>query len=71
MIFDIHLDGESDGFVTYHYPVVSPLPIKPFRLLLPTLNIQAGQEKMEYTCELYSANWIVFQPNVVIDAKLG
>lgn len=71
VIFDIHLDGESDGFVTHHYPVVSPLPIKPFRLLLPTLNIQSGQEKMEYTCELYSANWIVFQPNVVIDAKLG
>ena len=71
VIFDIHLDGESDGYVTHHYPVVSPLPIKPFRLLLPTLNIQSGQEKMEYTCELYSANWIVFQPNVVIDAKLG
>ncbi|KAL4226404.1 hypothetical protein ACF0H5_014387 [Mactra antiquata] len=71
VIFDIHLDGESDGYILSHYPVVSPLPIKPFKLLLPTLNIAQGQEKMEYNCELYSANWIVFQPNVVIDAKLG
>ncbi|XP_053377581.1 regulator of MON1-CCZ1 complex-like isoform X2 [Mercenaria mercenaria] len=70
VIFDIHLDGESDGYAFFHYPVVSPLPIKPFKLLLPTLNIQ-GQEKMEYNCDLYSANWIVFQPDIVIDAKLG
>lgn len=35
MIFDINLDGESDGFVRYHHPVVSPLPIRPFRLMLP------------------------------------
>ncbi|XP_052280303.1 regulator of MON1-CCZ1 complex-like isoform X2 [Dreissena polymorpha] len=71
VIFDIQLDGDSDGFVTNHFPVVSPLPIKPFKMYLPTLNIQQGQDKMEYNCELYSANWIVFQPNIVIDAKLG
>ncbi|KAK3089040.1 hypothetical protein FSP39_000342 [Pinctada imbricata] len=69
VVFDIHLDGESDGYVHYHYPVVSPLPIKPFKLLLPSLSPQA--DKMEYNCELYSANWVVFQPNVIIDAKLG
>ncbi|XP_052778357.1 regulator of MON1-CCZ1 complex-like isoform X2 [Mya arenaria] len=71
VIFDIQLDGESDGYVSNHYPVVSPLPIKPFKMYLPTLNIQLGQDKMEYNCELYSANWIVFQPDIVIDAKLG
>lgn len=71
VIFDINLDGESDGFVRYHHPVVSPLPIRPFRLMLPSLGIQGGQTKMEYNCELYSANWVVFQPNVIIDAKLG
>ena len=35
VIFDIKLEGKSDGFVKYHYPVLSPLPIKPFKLLLP------------------------------------
>ncbi|XP_050402263.1 regulator of MON1-CCZ1 complex [Patella vulgata] len=71
VIFDIQQGSETDGFLKYHYPVLSPLPIKPFKLLLPTINVQAGTEKMEYLCDLYSANWIVFQPNIVIDAKLG
>ncbi|XP_033739671.1 regulator of MON1-CCZ1 complex-like [Pecten maximus] len=71
VIFDIQQEGETDGFVTFHYPVVSPLPIKPFTMLLPSLNLQTGANKMEYTCELYSPNWIVFQPNIIIDAKLG
>uniref|UniRef100_A0A2C9KK17 Uncharacterized protein n=1 Tax=Biomphalaria glabrata TaxID=6526 RepID=A0A2C9KK17_BIOGL len=71
VIFDIHLEGKSDGYVTYHYPVLSPLGIKPFKLLLPSLNMQAGTDRAEYNCELYSANWIVFQPDIVIDAKLG
>ncbi|XP_046571702.1 LOW QUALITY PROTEIN: regulator of MON1-CCZ1 complex-like [Haliotis rubra] len=72
MIFDIKMEGDSDGFIKYHFPVLSPLPIKPFKLLLPSLNLTAaGTEKTEYLCELYSANWIVFQPDVVIDAKLG
>ncbi|WAR25982.1 RMC1-like protein [Mya arenaria] len=35
VIFDIQLDGESDGYVSNHYPVVSPLPIKPFKMYLP------------------------------------
>ncbi|KAL8612030.1 hypothetical protein ACOMHN_012929 [Nucella lapillus] len=71
VIFDIQLDGKSDGFVKYHYPVLSPLPIKPFKLLLPSVNMQACTDKTEFFCDLYSANWVVFQPNIVIDAKLG
>ncbi|KAK3612274.1 hypothetical protein CHS0354_010985 [Potamilus streckersoni] len=70
VMFDIRLNGESDGYCLANYPVVSPLPIRPFKLLMPSLNLQ-GQEKTEYNCELYSANWIVFQPDVIIDAKLG
>ncbi|ESP03633.1 hypothetical protein LOTGIDRAFT_224293 [Lottia gigantea] len=62
VIFDIQQSSESDGFIKYHYPVLSPLPIKPFKLLLPS----------KFTLLLpYSANWIVFQPDIVIDAKLG
>ncbi|KAK7100106.1 regulator of MON1-CCZ1 complex-like [Littorina saxatilis] len=71
VIFDIKLEGKSDGFVKSHYPVLSPLPIKPFKLLLPSVNMQAGTDKTEFCCELYSANWVVFQPDIIIDAKLG
>ncbi|KAK7492946.1 hypothetical protein BaRGS_00015893 [Batillaria attramentaria] len=71
VIFDIKLDGKFDGYARYHYPVMSPLPIKPFKLLLPSVNMQAGTDKTEFTCDLYSANWVVFQPDIVIDAKLG
>ena len=35
MLFDIRLGGESDGFINYHYPVLSPLPIRPFKHMLP------------------------------------
>jgi len=28
-------------------------------------------EKSEIDCDLYSINWVVFQPNVIIDARLG
>ncbi|XP_070554838.1 regulator of MON1-CCZ1 complex-like isoform X3 [Ptychodera flava] len=70
MIFDIKLGGEShDSYVTYHHPVLSPLPIKPFRLKVTGLPNTA--QATQITCELYSPNWIVFQPNIVIDAKLG
>ena len=34
IIFDIKLGGESDGYVKYHHPALSPLPIKPFTLKL-------------------------------------
>lgn len=71
VIFDVKLEGKSDGYARHHYPVMSPLPIKPFKLMLPTVNMQAGTDKTEFTCELYSANWVVFQPDIVIDAKLG
>lgn len=71
VVFDIKLEGKSDGYVKYHYPVLSPLPIKSFKLMLPVVNLQAGTDKMEFCCELYSANWVVFQPDIIIDAKLG
>ncbi|CAI9721715.1 Regulator of MON1-CCZ1 complex [Octopus vulgaris] len=72
MIFDINLPGESDNYIMCHHPVLSPLPIKPFRLFLPPApSLPVGTEKTEYTFELYSDNWIVFQPDIIIDAKLG
>ncbi|KAK7791013.1 hypothetical protein R5R35_007906 [Gryllus longicercus] len=72
MLFDINLPGESDGFVTYHQPVAPAQPIKPFSLRLPIATAsQVLSEPAQLKCELYSPNWVVFQPNIVIDAKLG
>lgn len=70
LIFDIMLPGERDpvsGILT-HVPLTSGKPIKPFHLKLPSLSYDTSNT-ME--CELYSPNWVLFQPNIVIDAKLG
>ena len=62
MVFDINLPGDSDGMMTYYHPVLSPLPIEPFVMRYSNNDV---------VCESYSANWVVFQPNIIIDAKLG
>ncbi|XP_055382845.1 regulator of MON1-CCZ1 complex isoform X2 [Condylostylus longicornis] len=67
MLFDINLKGEDINDVTYHAPVTPGRTIKPFSLKLPSLS----PDGQTMDCELYSINWVVFQPNVVIDAKLG
>lgn len=71
MVFDIRLPGDTDGYLTYHHPVTAPLPICPFKLKIPVVPSQGVSEPTEVTCDLYSPNWIVFQPNIIIDAKLG
>lgn len=70
MIFDLKLNAEYDGQISYHYPVLSPLPIQPCHVAQKMTN--AGEVKSpEISYDLYSPNWIVFQPNIIIDAKLG
>ncbi|XP_018318793.1 regulator of MON1-CCZ1 complex [Agrilus planipennis] len=65
-VFDINLQGENDGTVTYHKAVAPAKSIQPTCLEIPGL-----LEPQKHACELYSADWVVFQPNIVIDAKLG
>ncbi|XP_045470210.1 regulator of MON1-CCZ1 complex [Harmonia axyridis] len=65
-IFDIALPGESDGVVKYHTSVAAAKSFKPVNLTIPSLD---GAQTLP--CDLYSPNWVVFQPNIVIDAKLG
>jgi len=65
-VFDIALPGESDGTITYHKAVAPARSLKPTSLPLPGL-----VEPQTHACELYSPNWVVFQQNIVIDAKLG
>ncbi|XP_071807803.1 regulator of MON1-CCZ1 complex-like isoform X2 [Asterias amurensis] len=72
MIFDIRLPApETDGYVNYHHPVLAPLPIRPIKLRVAGIPTQTGLEMREVGIELYSPNWVVFQPNTVIDARLG
>ncbi|XP_018058779.1 PREDICTED: uncharacterized protein C18orf8 [Atta colombica] len=68
MIFDIMMSGVSDGTVMHHTSITTAKPIKSFNLKVPgaTLSDQTYQP-----CQLYSPNWVVFQPNIIIDVKLG
>lgn len=70
LIFDVMLPGERDSVtgIISHGPLTTGKPIKPFVLRLPSLSYDTSNT-ME--CELYSPTWVLFQPNVVIDAKLG
>ncbi|KAK6623931.1 hypothetical protein RUM43_004763 [Polyplax serrata] len=62
LLFDI--GGDSDGSdIMNVMPLVHPTSIRPCTISLP------GQEPFQ--CQLYSANWVVFQPNIIIDAVLG
>lgn len=70
MLFDLKLNAEYDGQISYHYPVLSPLPIQPCQLEQKNSS-ERGISASEFDYELYSPNWIVFQPNIIIDAKLG
>ncbi|XP_034941931.1 regulator of MON1-CCZ1 complex [Chelonus insularis] len=68
MIFDIMLGGASDGTVMHHTSVAVPKPIKPFNLKVQGATLS---EQVIQPCPLYSENWVVFQPNIIIDIKLG
>ena len=68
MIFDIMLPGVSDGTVMHHTNVTTAKPIKPYSLKVPGASLS---EHTYQLCQLYSPNWVVFQPNIVIDVKLG
>ncbi|KAH8302799.1 hypothetical protein KR044_010802 [Drosophila immigrans] len=67
LLFDIALSGEVINDVSYHSPITPGRSIKPFGLKLPSLS----PDGQILQCELYSTNWVLFQPNIVIDAKLG
>lgn len=60
LIFDINLSqSEVYGGAKCHLPIVSKCVIKPYKI----------NNLIDY--ELYSSNWAIFQPNIIIDAKYG
>ena len=56
--FNLKNEGASPGSVTLFRPILQPMSIKPCQY--------DGRQ-----CELYSSNWVVFQPGIIIDAKMG
>uniref|UniRef100_A0A1B0CUY8 Uncharacterized protein n=1 Tax=Lutzomyia longipalpis TaxID=7200 RepID=A0A1B0CUY8_LUTLO len=69
LLFDVAQTGETDPIskVIYHHPIIPGKPLRPFSLKLPSISLD-GQT---VNCTLYSPDWVLFQPNIVIDAKLG
>lgn len=70
LIFDIAVDGEPDSLnktVMIHSPLVPGKTIKPFTIKLPSVSIKENSMNVE----LYSANWVIFQPDIIVDIKLG
>nr|CAG4638295.1 EOG090X028B [Cyclestheria hislopi] len=69
LIFDINLPCESNGRVLQLNPCLGPTAIRPYYLNLPSAMLST--EPTVISCEMYSPNWVFFQPNVIIDAILG
>lgn len=51
MLFDVRLSGAYDGYATYHTAVVVPMPIRQFKLKLPTASTSVA-DNSEMPCEL-------------------
>eukprot|EP00054_Salpingoeca_dolichothecata_P020883 m.132877 g.132877 ORF g.132877 m.132877 type:complete len:572 (-) comp23789_c0_seq2:199-1914(-) len=65
-LFDIKSDVGQDKSSTQS--VVVHEPILPPRSIQSAILKKKGKEK---PCDLYASSWIVFQPDIIIDAKLG
>ncbi|KXJ71556.1 hypothetical protein RP20_CCG020277 [Aedes albopictus] len=70
MLFDIALGGgeiDANSGAVIHQPIIPAKAIKPFALEVPSISLDGKT----VNCDLYSQHWVLFQPNIVIDAKLG
>ncbi|BET01081.1 Colon cancer-associated protein Mic1-like [Nesidiocoris tenuis] len=63
MVFDI--TDESSLAVSYHLPDVEPESLKAFE------DQPSSSTVSSKVVELYSKNWIIFPPNIVMDVKIG
>ncbi len=70
-IYDIEENSTSqyDGFQTIHEPLLPQLSIQSVNINWELLSSSISTTPT--TIELYSSNWIVFLPNVIIDVKMG
>nr|CAG4646085.1 EOG090X028B [Macrothrix elegans] len=70
-IFDINMPGESEGRIVSLHPFLGSVSIRPYYFNLPAATAMLSQEPSQMSCEMYSPNWVFFQPNIIIDAILG
>jgi regulator of MON1-CCZ1 complex len=67
LLFDIAINGELQDGVEVHTSLLPGKSIKPFSIKLPSVSLKENSMNVE----LYSANWVIFQPDIIIDVKLG
>lgn len=67
VIFDTAINGEIQDGVEVHTPLLPGKSIKPFAIKIPSVSLKENAMNVE----LYSANWVIFQPDIIIDVKLG
>ncbi|UYV72700.1 C18orf8 [Cordylochernes scorpioides] len=69
LIFDIKIPSETDGYVSYHLPLIQTT-IKPYTLHIEILppQIEAPATRQ---LDLYSPNWVFFSPEIVVDPSIG
>ncbi|KAK3885296.1 hypothetical protein Pcinc_010463 [Petrolisthes cinctipes] len=71
LLFDIQLGSEVSNGVTSVYPITVPRSVQPFSLVEADAVPSASSQPISVPCELYAPTWVVFQPDIVIDARLG
>ena len=80
MLFDIALQGESDGHTSHHQHLGSPIklevklkPTIPNRSTSTLQDVSRDRNTLDSgsTITCYSPNWVTFIPDIVIDAKQG
>lgn len=70
-LYDVNLPGESDGRVITLQPFLASITIRPFYFNIPASAAILSQDTSQMGCEMYSPNWVFFQPNIIIDAIIG
>ena len=72
-LFDLQCSGIVEGRVTHLNAFISHAKMRPF--IMPSsagsTAVLLNSQQQQHGCEMYSPNWIFFQPNVIIDAILG
>ncbi|KAK7080800.1 hypothetical protein SK128_001035 [Halocaridina rubra] len=70
LLFDIALSGEVSGGITSVFPITVPKSVQPFSLV-ESGAVTTSAQPISVPCQLYAPTWVVFQPDIVIDARLG